>query len=94
MVNAQRSIDGFLLRDGQKRIAILSGTLNADDSFRMTATDTEGHRTAAVTGTFTSQVSTISIHGDAASACDGQTFTLRLGSYFANQGGGGGGGGN
>jgi hypothetical protein len=47
-----------------------------------------------VAGRFTSQVSTLSIHGDAAgSGCDGQTFDLRLSGYFARQGGGGGGGG-
>jgi hypothetical protein len=95
VVSPQRAIDGFLMRDGQQRIATLSGLLNADDSFRMTATDTADHRTADVTGRFTAQVSTISIHGDGAgSACDGRTFALRLGSYFAFQGGGGGGGGN
>jgi hypothetical protein len=73
-------------------IATLSGRLNPDDSFRMMAT--AGQRTASVTGQFTSQVSTIAIHGDAAGrACDGQVFRMRLGTYFAVQGGGGGGGG-
>lgn len=93
VVNPQRSIDGFLLRNRQQWIANLSGRLNADDSFQITATDMSGHRTARVTGRFTSQVSTISIHGDAAgSACDEQTFEMRLGGYFSRQGGGGGGG--
>jgi hypothetical protein len=95
-VNPQRSIIGSLSSGVRRqRIANLSGVLAADDSFQMTATDVAGGRTASVTGQFTSQVSTISIHGDAAgSACDGQTFELRLGSYFAHEGGGGGGGGN
>lgn len=94
VVNPQRSIGGFLSRDGQQRIANLSGRLNADDSFQMTATDVAGNRSANVTGQFTPQVSTISVHGDAAgSACDGQTFKMRLGGYFLRQGGGGGGGG-
>lgn len=94
VVNPQRSIDGFLSGDGQQRIATLSGRLNADDSFQITTTDVAGNPTGNVTGQFTSQVSTISINGLAAgSACDGQTFKLRLGSYFARQGGGGGGGG-
>jgi hypothetical protein len=94
VVNAQRSIGGFLSRDGQQPIANLTGVLNADDSYQMTATDVAGNRTANVTGQFTSLVSTMSIHGDAAgSGCDGQTFKLRLGGYFARQGGGGGGGG-
>jgi hypothetical protein len=94
VVNAQRSIGGFLSRDGQQRIANLSGMLNADDSFQITATDVAGNRTANVTGGFTSQLSTISIQGDAAgSACNGKTFDLRLGGYFSRQGGGGGGGG-
>ena len=93
VVNAQRAISGSL-SDGQQRIASLSGVLNPDDSFQMTATDVAGTRTANITGRFTSQVSTIAIHGDAAgSGCDGQTFKLRLGRYFLQQGGGGGGGG-
>jgi hypothetical protein len=95
VVNPQRSIGGYLSSgDRQQRIANLSGRLNPDDSFQITATEVAGNRTADVTGQFTSQVSTISIHGLAAgSACDGQTFKLRLGSYFSRQGGGGGGGG-
>ena len=93
-VNPQRSINGFLSHGGQQRTAILSGLLNPDDSFQITAKDIATNQTANVTGRFTSQVSTISIQGDAAgSACDGQTFNLRLGGYLARQGGGGGGGG-
>ncbi|MGD0103850.1 MAG: hypothetical protein ABSC06_07410 [Rhodopila sp.] len=94
VVNPQRSIIGVLSQNGQQPIANLSGMLNADDSFQITATDVAGNRTANVTGQFTSQVSTIAIHGDAAgSACDGVTFRLRLGGYFASQGVGHGGGG-
>jgi hypothetical protein len=88
VVNAQRSIGGALSNDGQQLIANLSGQLNADDSFQITATSVAGSRTANVTGRFTSLVSTLSIHGDAAgSGCDGQTFQLRLGGYFSRQGG-------
>lgn len=94
VVNPQRSISGHLSVDGQQKLANLSGLLAADDSFQITATDLSGNQTASVTGQFTSLISTISIHGDAAGrACDGQTFTMRLGSYFSRQGGGGGGGG-
>jgi hypothetical protein len=95
VVNAQRSIDGSVTSVGQQPIATLSGVLNADDSFRITATALAGGGTAQVTGEFTSQVSTISVHGDGVGpACDGQTFNLRLGPYFTFQGGGGGGGGS
>ncbi|MFL5287584.1 MAG: hypothetical protein ACJ8AW_43065 [Rhodopila sp.] len=95
VVDPQRTVSGSLLLGTNRPIASLSGQLNPDDSFQMTATELAGHRTARVTGQFTSQVSTIAIHGDAAgSACDGQIFRLRLSSYFARQGGGGGGGGN
>jgi hypothetical protein len=94
VVNPQRSIAGFITQGEQQRIASLSGLLNPDDSFQMTATEDAGGRTASVTGRFTSQISTISINGDAAgSGCNGQTFELRLGWYLARQGGGGGGGG-
>jgi hypothetical protein len=94
VVNPQRVISGSLAYGTQPPVATLSGQLAADDSFRITATGVAGHHTADVTGRFTSEVSTITIQGDAAgSACDGQTFEMRLGSYFAHQGGGGGGGG-
>jgi hypothetical protein len=93
VVNPQRSIDGSLVGEGQRKIATLSGVLNPDDSFRMTAVGVTGTAATEVTGQFTSAVSTITIHGNAAgSECDGKTFTLYLGSYFARQGGGGGGG--
>lgn len=94
VVNAQRSIAGSLSVDEQQPIANLSGVLNADDSFQITAAEVAGHRTANITGQFSSGVSTISIQGAAAgTACDGQTFRLRLGGYFAHQGAGTGGGG-
>jgi hypothetical protein len=93
-VNPQHSLFGTLLDDRQQPIAGLSGVLDPDDSFRITATATSGDRTATITGRFTSEVSTLSIQGDAAgAACNGQTFQLRLSGYFARQGGGGGGGG-
>jgi hypothetical protein len=92
VVDAGRSIGGFLSHDGRQPIATLTGLLNADDSFEIRLTDVAGNRTANVTGRFTSQVSTISIRGDAAgSECDGQTFEVRLGRYFSTPGGGGGG---
>jgi hypothetical protein len=92
-VNPQRMVYGFL-SDSQHRIGNLSGRLNPDDSFQLSVTDAAGNQTASVTGRFTSLVSTLSIHGaGAGSACDGQTFEMRLGGYFARQGGGGGGGG-
>jgi len=94
VVGPQRAISGVLSRDHQQGIATLSGVLDPDDSFRISVTDAAGNRVAQVTGQFTSGVSTISIHGDAAGiACDNQTFELRLGAYFSHQGGGGGGGG-
>jgi hypothetical protein len=93
-VNAQRGIGGSLENAGQQPIATLAGRLNADDSFQMTVTDLTTHRTADVTGQFTSLVSTMSIHGDGAGqGCDGQTFSLRLGGYFARAGFGSVGGG-
>ena len=92
VVNPERSIDGHLLDDTQHQLATLQGRLDADDSFRMTAANGESDRPTTITGQFTSVVSTISIHGDAAGRrCDGRTFEMRLGRYFASQGGGGGG---
>ncbi|MBS0638487.1 MAG: hypothetical protein JSS43_01365 [Proteobacteria bacterium] len=92
-VNADRGIEGTLARFNQPPFAILSGTMAADDSFAMTATEMQGKRTARATGRFTSQISTLSIEGDGAGpACNGQTFSLRLGRYLARASGGGGGG--
>ena len=94
VVNAQRSIDGSLLDAGQRQIATLSGTLRPDDSFVIHALPPTGAASTTVTGQFSSGVSTISINGNAAGpGCDGKTFTLHLGGYFARSGGGGGGGG-
>jgi hypothetical protein len=94
VVNPQRLIGGHLSRDNYQPVADLSGRLNADDSFQITVKDVAGDRTANVTGKFTSQVSTLSIHGNGAGqACDGQVFNLRLGSYFSRAGAAGGGGG-
>ena len=93
-VDPQRSFSGYVSHYGDNPFADLVGTLNADDSFRLTVTNRTTARIATVTGQFTSQVSTISIHGDGAGpGCDGQTFNLRLGRYLTRQGGGGGGGG-
>jgi hypothetical protein len=92
-VNPQRTVSGFL-SDPQHRIGNLSGQLNPDDSFQFTVIDAAGAPTASATGRFTSQVSTLTVHGGGAGfACDGQTFEMRLSGYFARQGGGGGGGG-
>jgi hypothetical protein len=94
VINPQRAFDGYLSPIGRARIANLAGQLGPDDSFQVTATDVADKRTTAITGRFTSQISTIAIHGDAAgSACDGQIFHLNLGRYFSSAGGGGGGGG-
>jgi hypothetical protein len=94
VVEPGRKVSGSLSQVGRAGAVSLSGLLNPDDSFALTTTTAAGNRTSDVTGRFTSQVSTMSIHGDAAgSACDGQTFHLRLGGYFSRQGGGGGGGG-
>jgi len=94
VVDSQRTISGALSHVGQPPFAKLSGTLAADESFRMTATTDSQKSSSIVSGTFSGQITTISIQGNAAGAgCDGKTFALRLGAYFAQQGGGGGGGG-
>jgi hypothetical protein len=94
VVDPQRLISGSLSRVGEAPFASLSGILAADESFRITATTKSDKRSANITGAFSAQITTISIHGNVAgSGCDGLSFALRLGSYFARQGGGGGGGG-
>jgi len=94
VVDAQRTIAGSVSRVGQPPFATLSGTLAADQSFRMTASNIAEKSSAIVSGAFSAQVTTLSIQGEAAGpGCNGKSFALRLGAYFARQGGGGGGGG-
>jgi hypothetical protein len=88
VVDAYRSIAGFWGRDVAQRSAILSGTLNADDSFQMTATEVEGNRKARISGQFALRVVTISIDG-AGTACDRQTFRVKVIRGPGNGGGGG-----
>jgi hypothetical protein len=87
VVDAHRSIGGYLDRDQFTQIATLSGTLNADDSFEMIARNASG-RTERITGAFTPQIIMISLDG--AWICEKQTFRIRP---VRNVGGGGGGGG-
>jgi hypothetical protein len=87
VVDAHRSMGGYLDRDEYKQIATLSGTLNADDTFEMTATQPETGRQEHITGAFTAQFVTISLDG--AWICEKQTFRIR-----PVRGAGGGGGGN
>jgi hypothetical protein len=89
VVDAHRSIGGYLDRDQFRQIATLTGTLNPDDSFEMTAHETAGGRTERVTGAFAPQVVTISLDGTW--ICEKQTFRMRP---IRGVGGGGGGGGD
>ena len=93
LANAQRSIGGFLLTaNGGARLANLSGTLNQDDTFQMTATAIVGNQTSTVTGRFSGTLTTVTIHGDiAGSACNGQTFKLRFMDFYGPRAFGGGG---
>ena len=94
VADAGRKVEGVLFTDTRQRIADLSGTLAGDGRFQMTAKAGSGGGEADISGRFTSVVSTISVRGKAAGqGCEGKTFKLYLGRYFARQGGGGGGGG-
>jgi hypothetical protein len=88
VVDAQRQIGGYLDRDTWTKIATLSGRLNQDDTFEMTATQVGGSKTERITGAFTSQYVEISLDGTW--ICGKQTFKIRP---IRSVGGGGGGGG-
>jgi hypothetical protein len=91
-VDAERQVHGQLSEVNAPPLATLSGTLAPTDQFDFVATNIATHQTATASGAFTSGTSVISIHGRAIyPGCDNQTFHLRLGPYFARQGGGGGG---
>jgi hypothetical protein len=87
VVDAHRSIGGYLTRDQFKQIGTLSGTLNADDTFQMAATDPGGNHTERVTGRFTQKSVALSIDGTW--ICEKQTFTI---IWLRSPGLGGGGG--
>ncbi len=89
VVDAHRSIAGYLDRDTFKQVATLSGSLHADDTFDMTATEAGGNREEHITGAFKPQVVTIVLDG--AWICERQTFRLRPLRGFGGGGGGGGG---
>lgn len=92
VVDAHRAIAGTLLQSGAP-IARLSGTLAADDTFRMSATPPSGSPTI-ISGAITSQRTTFTIDGDVAGAgCNGQTLVLRGGQVFQGNSYNGGGGG-
>jgi hypothetical protein len=88
VVDAHRSIAGYLTRDRVDQIAVLAGTLNADDSFQMTATEAEGNRQALVAGQITSRVITMSVDG-AGTVCDKQVFKIKVVRAPGSGGGGG-----
>jgi hypothetical protein len=88
VVDAHRSVIGFLTCDWDKHLATLSGTLNADDTFQMTVSELGGSRKANATGKFSSRFVTLSIDAPG-SPCDKQTFKINA----VHAGGTGGGGG-
>jgi hypothetical protein len=90
VVDAHRSIGGYLDRDQFKQIGLLSGTLNPDDSFQMWVTQIGGGRKESVTGRFTSQYVTLSLDGTW--ICEKQTLRVWLPRGLGGGGGGGGGG--
>jgi hypothetical protein len=90
VVDAHRSIGGYLDRDQFKQIGILSGTLNPDDSFQMWVTENGTGRRESVTGRFTAQYVTLALDGTW--ICEKQTFRIWLPRGLGGGGGGGGGG--
>jgi hypothetical protein len=88
VVDAKRSIGGYLARDQFIQIATLSGVLNPDDTFQMTATEVGGSRREDITGAFTAQYDTLSLDGSW--ICGKQTFRIRPLRGFGGGGGGGG----
>ncbi len=90
VVDAQRSIGGYLDRDQFTKIGTLSGTLNPDDSFQMSVTQTDTGRKESVTGQFTAQYMTLALDGTW--ICGKQAFRIWLPRGLGGGGGGGGGG--
>jgi hypothetical protein len=75
VVDAHRSVIGFLTCDWDKHLATLSGTLNADDTFEMTVSELGGSRKGNATGKFNSRFVTLSIDAPG-SLCDKETFKI------------------
>ncbi len=90
VVDAQRSIGGYLSREPSNQIGTLSGTLNADDSYEMWVTQKDTGRKESVTGRFTAQDVTFSMDGSW--ICEKQVLRISLPRGLGGGGGGGGGG--
>ena len=73
VVDPKRIMTGSISIDSLQPIANLSGMLNADDTFRMTATAVDNGWRADVSGRFQTRLITVSVSGPGA-VCDGHTF--------------------
>lgn len=88
VVDAQRHIAGHVSDSNAAVIARLSGTLDADDSYNMVATNLRDGHTADVNGRFTPGLVTLSVKA-AGDPCDGQSFRIRFVRGPGLNGGGG-----
>jgi hypothetical protein len=77
VVDAHRSVIGFLTCDWDKHLATLSGTLGEDDTFQITVSELGGTGKADATGKFTSRFVTLSVDAPG-SPCDKHTFQIAV----------------
>jgi hypothetical protein len=88
VVDAHRSMIGFLECDWLTRVANLSGRLKPNDSFQLSAAEVDRDRSANISGKFTSRYMVVSVDGTG-SSCNQQTFQIL---FVRNPGLAGGGG--
>ena len=87
VVDADKNIAGYLSWDRMKHSAKLSGTLNADDTFHVVATEVDGNRRADISGKATSGGASFTINGTG-TGCDKQTFQVAPPVNYAGGGAG------
>jgi hypothetical protein len=76
VVDGDRSVEGMVGWDRMKHTASLTGVLNADDSFHMSAKENGGSITAKIDGKVTVSTLTITIDGTG-TGCDKKTITMK-----------------
>ena len=81
-VDGDRSVTGFFGWDRMRHTAKIIGTLATDDSFRLSAKEVDGPRTATVTGKVATGWLTISIDGTG-TGCDKKTWKVQRTSNVA-----------
>jgi hypothetical protein len=89
VVDKDREITGWISWEGNKHLATVTGKLNPDDTFQVTAKEVVGgNHMATVTGKVASGTLTFTINGSG-TGCDGKTWKIQRSTQGSASGGAG-----